>query len=74
VTEFALERLFEENDVTALYISGNHNPVHPTYFFAIGSLHPERWPQIADQGETVRASLDRTRMFRPLGKQGRVLM
>ena len=74
VTEFALERLFEENDVTALYISGNHNPVHPTYFFAIGSLHPERWPQIAHQGETVRASLDRTRKFRPLGKQSRVLM
>ena len=73
MTEFALERLFEENQLSGLYIVGNHNPVHPTYFFAIGSRHPEKWSEIEREGEMVREKLDRTNKHRPLERHSQVL-
>jgi hypothetical protein len=74
VTEFALERLFEENGFTPLFISSNHNPVHPTYFFALGSRQPDQWPEVLERGKIHRDGLDRTRKFRPLGRNSRVLI
>jgi hypothetical protein len=74
VTEFALERLFDENALSALYISSNHNPVHPTYFFAIGSRRPSDWQTIANQGMASRNGLDRSQKYRPMGSDSTVLM
>jgi hypothetical protein len=73
VTEFALERLFQENAFQALYISSNHNPVHPTYFFAIGTRQPDKWPQIARQGMALKDRLDRAGRYRPMGGDKTVL-
>jgi hypothetical protein len=74
VTEFALERLFIENRFEPVYLSSNHNPVHPTYFFGIGSRYPEKWSEIVNLGTVRREDLDRTQKFRPLGSRNGVLM
>jgi hypothetical protein len=74
VTEFGLERLFAESELTAIYIAGNHNPIYPTYFFAIGSRHAHRWEPIAEEGRRKQAQFDRTRRSRPLWDRNRVLM
>ena len=42
-TKFSLERLFEERGYSVLYLSSNHNPVYPIYYFCVASSHPERW-------------------------------
>lgn len=74
ITEFGLERLFRENQLTPLYIAGNHNPVYPTYFFAIGSRHGQKWSLIAQEGRRKRDLFDRDRKSRPLWNQCKVLM
>ena len=74
ITEFGLERLFRENQIDAMYIAGNHNPVYPTYFFAIGSRHGQKWSLIAQEGRRKRDLLDRDRKSRPLWNQCKVLM
>jgi len=42
-TEFTLNRLMHNNGFQILYLSSNHNPVYPIYFFVIASRCPEIW-------------------------------
>jgi hypothetical protein len=74
VTEFGLERLFTENELMPLYIAGNHNPIYPTYFFAIGSRQGHKWSPIAHEGRRRQDQFDRDRKSRPLWNRCKVLM
>ncbi|HEU4916032.1 MAG TPA: hypothetical protein VFV13_05660 [Acidimicrobiia bacterium] len=74
VTEFGLERLFTENELVPLYIASNHNPIYPTYFFAIGSRHGHKWIPIAQEGRRRQDQFNRDRKFRPLWNRCKVLM
>lgn len=42
-TEFRIRRLFAENGLTTIYLSSNHNPCFPIYYFAVGSRNPSKW-------------------------------
>lgn len=45
-TEFRIRRLFEENGLTTIYLSSNHNPCFPIYYFAVGSRNPSEWSEV----------------------------
>ncbi|MCX2978856.1 hypothetical protein [Candidatus Marimicrobium litorale] len=52
-TEFGIISYFEERGFRVLYISSNHNPVFPIYFFCVASRQPERWGGKFPTGELV---------------------
>jgi hypothetical protein len=44
-TPLTVKNLFEENDVTLLYLNFNNHRKSSAYIFAIGSKKPEQWKQ-----------------------------
>ena len=42
-TQHSLEALFSEHGFSPVYVSSNHNPVYPIYFFQIVSRDALRW-------------------------------
>lgn len=42
-TPYALQRLFEENGLKAIYLSTNDNPVYNNYIFCVATRRPDHW-------------------------------
>lgn len=43
MTGFGVQKYFEDRGFDVLYLSSNHNPVFPIYYFCIASSQPEKW-------------------------------